>query len=96
MSPEIITVLMFTSFFLLLALGVAFEGLRRHAALGQSVPEGRAGVMELRLNAADLELPAGLAVRSITPEFIEDTIDQLLPGRYRVSSLVASAISASS
>jgi YbbR domain-containing protein len=42
-----------------------------------TVPEGRAGIMELRLNAADLELPAGLAVRSITPEFIELRLNEV-------------------
>ena len=42
-----------------------------------TVPEGRAGVMELRLNAADLELPAGLSVRSITPEFVELRLNEV-------------------
>jgi YbbR domain-containing protein len=42
-----------------------------------TVPEGRAGVVELRLNAADLDLPAGLTVRSVTPEFIELRLNEV-------------------
>ncbi len=35
------------------------------------VPEGRFGTRQVRLNPADLKLPAGVAVRSIEPEVIE-------------------------
>lgn len=35
------------------------------------VPEGRFGTRQVRLNAADLKLPAGVSVRTIEPEVIE-------------------------
>jgi hypothetical protein len=36
-----------------------------------TVPEGRAGIMELKLDPADLTLPKNLAITSITPEYVE-------------------------
>ncbi|MBN2537472.1 hypothetical protein JXB37_04245 [candidate division WOR-3 bacterium] len=42
-----------------------------------TVPEGRAGIMQLRLNAADLDLPAGLSVRGMTPEFVELRLNEV-------------------
>jgi len=47
-------------------------GLRiRQPQFRVTVPEARAGVQVLRLNPADLQLPAQLVVRSITPDYIE-------------------------
>lgn len=42
-----------------------------------TVPEGRPGLTQLRLNAADLDIPADLAVRSVTPEFIEIRLNEV-------------------
>lgn len=36
-----------------------------------TVPEGRAGILQLKLDQADLALPQNLTVTSITPEYVE-------------------------
>jgi len=60
-------------------------GLRiRQPQFRVTVPEARAGVQLLRLNPADLQLPAQLVVRSITPDYIELKLNDVGNRRVRV------------
>lgn len=49
-----------------------------------TVPEGRAGIRQLKLNPADLQLPGNLAVRSITPEHVELRLNEVGTRRVKV------------
>lgn len=53
-------------------------GLRlRQPSFRLNVPEARAGIQQLRLNPADLNLPKTLVVRALAPEYIELKLNEV-------------------